>query len=198
MSGTIDFYNSQAQQLATQYDSLSFEQVHSSWLDRLVQLSPGKALDVGAGSGRDAQALAQRGWQVTAVEPAVRLRARGAARNPDIRWLDDRLPQLSALPESVSYRLILLSAVWMHLPESQRAVALARLCDLLDSDGILVITLRHGPGDPARPMYPVSVSELESLCAPLGLELLLLEGEAKDWLQRNQVHWQTVALRHRK
>ena len=34
----------------------------------VADLSPGRALDLGCGEGADARWLAQRGWQVTAVD----------------------------------------------------------------------------------------------------------------------------------
>jgi hypothetical protein len=56
------------------------------------------ALDVGAGSGRDAAWLDSLEHDVVAVEPAAGMRREGALRHPEarIRWLDDRLPDLTA------------------------------------------------------------------------------------------------------
>lgn len=49
------------------------------------------ALDVGAGSGRDAAWLASLGYEVVAAEPAAGMRIEAQRRHPDprIRWLDD-------------------------------------------------------------------------------------------------------------
>jgi SAM-dependent methyltransferase len=66
---SMRFYDDHAHQLFDQYQSLGFENVHGEWLHQLPE-QVGLALDVGAGSGRDAKALAERGWQVMAVEPA--------------------------------------------------------------------------------------------------------------------------------
>ena len=75
---SFNYYDEHAQQLFRQYHSVKFERVHSDWLHHLPEQT-GLALDVGAGSGRDAKALADRGWQVMAVEPAERLRKLGQA-----------------------------------------------------------------------------------------------------------------------
>lgn len=69
-------YHEHARRFFDQYQSVDFEQVHRDWLSLMPEQS-GLALDVGAGSGRDARALAERGWQVVAVEPADNLRQLG-------------------------------------------------------------------------------------------------------------------------
>ncbi|MEP4259460.1 MAG: SAM-dependent methyltransferase, partial [Rhizobiaceae bacterium] len=71
-----DVYSQKARAFYDQYQSLAFEQVHQDWLSFLGD-KQGLALDVGAGSGRDSSALAARGWDVVAVEPATGLRELG-------------------------------------------------------------------------------------------------------------------------
>lgn len=201
MNDTITHYHNHAQSLAAQYDALPFCMVHQSWLPRLASVPTGKALDIGAGSGRDARGLQASGWQVTAVEPAAALRQLGQQHTEQpSRWLDDQLPDLPVLTkEGERYPLILLSAVWMHLPPVQRGAALARLAALLTETGMLVISLRHGPSEPGRAMYPVSVEELAELAEPLGLQLELPDNQtlAQDCLNRDAVRWQTVVLQYR-
>jgi SAM-dependent methyltransferase len=50
--------------------------------DELGELPPGRALDLGAGEGRNAVRLAERGWRVTAVDfsPVALDKARRLAR----------------------------------------------------------------------------------------------------------------------
>jgi 2-polyprenyl-3-methyl-5-hydroxy-6-metoxy-1,4-benzoquinol methylase len=117
----MDFYTTHAKRLSQQYDSLSPEQVHAGWLTYLPVVQPysNQALDLGAGSGRDAAWLASMGWDVLAVEPSSGLRdiGRNSTSEQSVRWLDDTLPQLSAISDSYnsSFHLILASAMWMHL-----------------------------------------------------------------------------------
>jgi SAM-dependent methyltransferase len=185
-----DVYSQKARAFYDQYQSLTFEQVHQGWLSFLVDKS-GLALDVGAGSGRDSSALAARGWDVVAVEPAAGLRelGQGATRNQSIHWVDDQLPDLGKI-RKLSYRfdLILVSAVWMHIPPSDRERAFRILTELLAPGGMLVITLRHGPGYGERVFYDVSREELEGFAKRRALiPLPLPVGRKKDELQRNEV-----------
>jgi protein-L-isoaspartate O-methyltransferase len=91
-------YAGEADALAVQYESVTFEDVHGPAL-HLLPSRPGLALDIGAGTGRDAAALATRGHAVTAVEPTAELRAHGERLHAGsgIRWLDDGLPELAAV-----------------------------------------------------------------------------------------------------
>ena len=82
MSDNISYYSKHAERLTAQYNSVSFEQVHEDWLEEIPQ--QGLALDIGAGSGRDARYLASRGLSVVAVEPAGGIRER-VSTSPKLR-----------------------------------------------------------------------------------------------------------------
>ncbi|REN11303.1 class I SAM-dependent methyltransferase, partial [Mycobacterium tuberculosis] len=73
---------------------------------------PARVLDIGAGSGRDAAALAALGHRVVAVEPTPELRAEGMRRHAalPIEWIDDHLPGLHRVQAlGVRHDLILLT-----------------------------------------------------------------------------------------
>lgn len=193
-----DPYSQRAQHFFNQYQQLAFETVHESWLHHLPT-DPGYALDAGAGSGRDAAALARRGWDVIALEPAAELRQLGeeATRGFAVQWLEDRLPELSGVQHLCQrFNLILVSAVWMHLPPNQRNEAFNRLTELLTPGGIIVITLRHGPGDGERTFHEISRSELEGLADEKTLTALATdEWPQDDQLGRDEVWWETVVFK---
>ena len=83
----------------------------------------------------------------------------------------------------------------MHLPESERPLALNRLADLLSENGIMYISLRFGPNDEARPMHPVSYEEVATLAKDNGLSARNLNPvPSQDGLQRDDVKWVTVEV----
>lgn len=199
MTSTIKHYSENAQHYFSLYNSVDAENVHAQWLTFLENSTPASALDVGAGSGRDAGWLASKGWHVTAAEPAphlLELASKNTSTN--ITWCDASLPDLSSLPSnSNNFDLILLSAVWMHLPEDERPQAIKRLAELLSPNGRMYISLRFGPNDEARPMYPVSYAELNKLASENGLVACNLDPvPSKDGLKRDEVNWVTVELIH--
>ena len=197
MKGTIQHYSEKASHYYSLYNSVEAENVHNDWKSFLQTTSPGKALDVGAGSGRDANWLAQQGWQVVAVEPADELRKLAASSShKDVTWSNSSLPYLSELShQEEAFKLILLSAVWMHIPINERPAALKTLSELLSQNGYMYISLRFGPSDDNRPMYPVSYDELQTLARDCGLTTRNLNSiPSKDRLSRQEVEWVTVEL----
>jgi SAM-dependent methyltransferase len=193
----LDVYNQRARDYADSYESVQTEQVHGEWLSVLPDTKL-LVLDVGAGSGRDAAWFARKGHEVVAVEPAneMRDRAQRLHPHPAIHWIDDRLPALEEV-HAFDYRfdVILLSAVWMHVPESQRDCAFRKLTDLLKPGGLLVFTLRSEPADDGRAMYPVSAEDLRHRANQRALEVLRDRSETADAIGRKDVQWSTVVFR---
>lgn len=195
MSATISFYDKNATQLAQQYDSLAFESVHQSW-SQYWPKTGATVLDVGAGSGRDARWMSERGCTVVAVEPSIRLRDLvQQSCSEDVICLDDSLPHLNHVVRLAKrYDLVMLSAVWMHISIEQRSAAIKVLSNLLVDDGILVITLRHGGFKDGRETFGVCVLELDKLAGDFGLVCCHVE-DNKDFLKREEVMWQTVVMK---
>jgi SAM-dependent methyltransferase len=206
------FYNENSHELAQQYLSKSFDEVHQSWsqfLPSIIQNPHAHILDIGAGSGRDAKHFAElavkehgtnNNIQVFAVEPANLLAKLGArqTKSLNVKWLTDSLPALSVITkQEVSFDLILLSAVWMHIPTTDRARSIGKLANLLKPGGKLVISLRHGQTDEERKerkMHTVCADELKQLAKDVGLFTLLETPKEEDKLGRNHVSWQTLVL----
>jgi len=180
-------YASDAERLARQYESVTFDQVHRDVLPYL-DVAPCLACDIGAGTGRDAAALSARGYRVTAVEPVKELRAIGRRLHPDagISWVDDALPVLREI--NGPFGLVLITAVWMHLDAEERARGLRRVAGLLGHGGRLALKLRHGPVPPGRRMFDVPPAEVIDGAAGLGLELLHREHRT-DLHGRDGVTW---------
>lgn len=191
-TGTMG-YGKDAEALAQQYEEVPFERVHGHLLPWLPS-APGRAVDIGAGSGRDAAALAARGHEVVAVEPTPELRQVGRRLHGDapITWFDDALPHLPRLRGT--FDLVLLSAVWMHLDGRERVDGMRRLAELTGPGGRVAMTLRHGPPPAGRRMFAVSAAETIALAERSGL-VAVDQGEAPDWLARPGVRWSTLVFR---
>ncbi|QCO18655.1 class I SAM-dependent methyltransferase (plasmid) [Azospirillum brasilense] len=191
-------YGENATALTEQYESVAFADVHRDVL-HLFPSRPGRVLDIGAGTGRDAAALAALGHEVTAVEPTAELRSAGMrihAAQP-IRWVDDSLPELAVVRrQGGRYDVIMLTAVWMHLDQAQRAIAMPHIAGLLNPSGRIVMSLRHGPVPEGRTMYDVSAAETIELAESVGLRCIH-RNDREDMLGRGDVSWSFLGLEAR-
>lgn len=112
------------------------------------QLTPGTALDVGAGEGADAIWLAGRGWQVTAVDlsavaldrAAAHAAQAGAGIAERISWRHEDITSWDP------GRYSLVSAQYLHLPPDLRRALFGRLAQAVAAGGVLLI-VGHHPSD---------------------------------------------------
>ena len=191
---SVSVYDGSAERMADLYESTSFDQVHVDVLDLLPEAGTA-VLDIGAGSGRDAAALADRGHMVTAVEPSAGLRRQAVTRHAssDVEWVDDALPKLARLHER-QFAFILVSAVWMHLVPRDRAPAIRRLAQLLAPGGHLAISVRIGPADSGRSIRQIDTRALEADACKADLTPVR-NLERGDALGRAAVRWRTMVFR---
>jgi 2-polyprenyl-3-methyl-5-hydroxy-6-metoxy-1,4-benzoquinol methylase len=141
--------------------------LHDS-VSHLIPKSPGRIVDIGAGTGRDAAWFAEMGHRVAAVEPldAMRVPAMALHPSPRIEWLDDSLPELAVLRgRGKRFDLVMLTAVWMHLDEAERIRAMPNVAALAKAGAAVTMTIRHGPVPPGRRMFAVSAEETIGLAA---------------------------------
>ncbi|MFJ6012875.1 class I SAM-dependent methyltransferase [Streptomyces sp. NPDC092952] len=188
-------YAEAADALAVQYEEVTFDEVHRDVL-HLVPAGPGRILDVGAGTGRDAAALAARGHGVVAVEPTKELRAHGERIHvhSGVEWVDDLLPDLRLSRHPGRFDAVFVTAVWMHLDAGERRRAMARIAALLVPGGRFFVNLRHGPVPDGRRMFAVSADETVELGAAYGLRVVH-RSERADLHGRGGVRWSSLVFR---
>jgi SAM-dependent methyltransferase len=122
-------------------------------------LTPGRALDLACGEGRNSIFLAQQGWDVTGVdfsgEAIAKSRRLAQARQPPVT-VDWRCADATRFAKPSSYDLAML--VYLQLPAPQRRLAIRAAWQSLRSGGVLLVIAHHsdnmaarvgGPQDPA-------------------------------------------------
>ncbi|WP_233809052.1 class I SAM-dependent methyltransferase [Paraburkholderia sp. HP33-1] len=191
-SGT-EGYAEAAQSLISQWQNISSDELHAAVL-HLIPTRPSSVLDVGAGIGTDAAALAAMGHKVVAVEPVDEFRAAGVKLHPSsrIEWLDDSLPELAALRATTGhFDIVMLTAVWMHLDEEERRRAMPNVARLLSNGALLIMSLRHGRIPEGRRMFDVSPDETIQLANVQGLQpKLVVRSESVQRVNRRMnVTW---------
>ncbi len=193
---STNYYDLNPDTLFAQYDGVDAADVHADWASAHLREEPGFACDIGAGSGRDANWLAARGWEVVAVEPSTLRNLAAERSHPRVVWMDDALPDLRVLRAlGRRFNLILLSAVWMHVAQNVRERAFRILSELLNPSGLLVITLRRG-GDAtenaARGFHDTSAEELIGFANRRAIALR--SHSTQPDLTRPAINWETLVF----
>lgn len=142
----------------------------------LESVRPGRALDVAAGEGRMALWLAQRQWQVTALDFSAVGLARGRQRaselDVDVDW---RVADATVAPlGDQEYDLVLV--LYLHLPMEQLGSVLARAAAAVAPGGVLLVlghdrdNLLRGVGGPQDVSVLYDVAELSRAAGGLVVE----------------------------
>jgi 2-polyprenyl-3-methyl-5-hydroxy-6-metoxy-1,4-benzoquinol methylase len=197
MKRVIEGYSAAAPHLIDRFNAVSSPDLFKPMID-LLPLARARVVDIGAGPGRDAAWLASMGHTVLAVEPVKEFRDAGMVAHAlsKIEWIDDRLPELIETKQRGQFDLVVLCAVWQHLDERQRLVAMHSLAELTTPGGLVIMSLRHGPGVPERTVYPIVPERTVGLALREGFTLLRrVEAQSmQPTNQRNGVHWTWLAF----
>ena len=116
-------------------------------------LTPGRALDLACGEGRNAVWLAERGWRVTAVDYSKVALAKAErlarTRGVDVEWV-----AADVLDYRPSGEFELVAVLYLQVPAAERRIVLERASDALAPGGVLLVVghdltnLTEGHGGP--------------------------------------------------
>lgn len=129
-------------------------------------IQPGRALDLGCGQGRNAVWLAQRGWQITAVDfsevALAQARCLPRSRATSVEWVMADLREYE--PPVGTFDLVL--HLYVHLPAPARRLVLRRAAAALAPGGVLlvlshdVVNLNIGYGGPSDPAVLYAAADI--------------------------------------
>lgn len=177
--------------------ALDFHEVCKSFIE-FLPVAPANILDVGAGAGQNAMALAQMGHSVVAVEPMPEFldAARKQYALHPIIWHQDSLPDLICLGKHTDqFDFILVDGVWHHLAESERERALQRFSALLKVGGRCALSLRNGPPGMGTLVFPTDAGETINQAKPYGLTpVMTLENQPSLFSYKTDVTWSRLVL----
>lgn len=142
----------------------------------LESVRPGRALDVAAGEGRMALWLAQRQWQVTALDFSAVGLARGRQRASELDVnVDWQVADATVAPlGDKDFDLVLV--LYLHLPMEQLGSVLARAAAAVAPGGVLLVlghdrdNLLRGVGGPQDVSVLYDVAELSRAAGGLVVE----------------------------
>ncbi len=145
-----------------------------------------KALDLACGEGRNAVWLAERGWDVTAVDfssvGVERGSAAAAERGITVNW---QIADLESWDLGVhSYDVV--AHVYLHWGGPQREPFLRRSAEAVADGGAMIVVshdrsnIDHGHGGPQNPELLTTPDELRDLLTASGLEVTRAELVYRD------------------
>ncbi len=148
----------------------------NAWIAATVgDLTPGTAVDLGAGEGRNALWLASLGWRVTAVDfSAVGLetgRRRAESLGLEVTWVT-----ADATTWVAPHPVDLVVMAYLQLPVAAFAAAVARATESLAAGGTLALishdrdNLTRGVGGPQDPAMLTTVDELTAAASGLAID----------------------------
>lgn len=154
----------------------------------VADLPPGRALDAGAGEGGDALWLAERGWQVTALdlsEVALQRGARAAAERGLVDRVEWRQADLAEEPP-VADAYDLVTSAFLHPSADVREKVIRGLAAAVAPGGTLLV-VNHDPSElarglprHARPEYFASAGELAAFLDPAEWEVQVAEARPRE------------------
>ncbi|WP_210438635.1 SAM-dependent methyltransferase [Nocardioides xinjiangensis] len=154
----------------------------------LADLTPGTAVDLGAGEGRNAIWLASRGWSATAVDfsqvaldKGARLAADLGPAAPDVTWVC-----ADATTWRPSAPVDLVVVAYLQLPADERRRAVRGAVESLRIGGTLLLVahdatnLTEGTGGPRDPAVLMTAEDVVADLAGLDVEVVRAERVARQ------------------
>jgi SAM-dependent methyltransferase len=165
-----------------------------------------RVLDIGAGTGRDASRLLKLGIDAHSVEPSAEMRKCALAAHPELdgRLFEGELPR--GMPGSIAgkYNGIILSAVLMHVPDTDLFDAAFAVRDLLVDSGKLLLSIPAERGDVPAGQDRDRLGRLMIIRSPAQVKLLFerlgftveSEWSSADASGREGILWVTLLFRY--
>jgi SAM-dependent methyltransferase len=200
---TVAQYDRRAREMCLRYEAADLSGLHARLL-RILPTPGATVLEIGCGSGREAEFLRSHGYEVTGIDASAAMVAEAVRIHPGLAGRLSRdtlpLPMHSSLLQR-TFDAVVSVAVFMHVPDAELEAAAAQIRILVRPGGILFIDVsrdraaleaeRDGIGRLFRERDP---DEYRRLFERQGF-ILVDRHESGDSLSRTGLRWISLAFR---
>jgi SAM-dependent methyltransferase len=140
LDSTLRYYNEHAEEFCANTFSLDMSELYRPFLERVPE--GGRILDAGCGSGRDALAFSQLGYEVEAFDASAEIVQ--IAREQT--GLDIKVDTFESFRFDEPFDGIWACASLLHLSETELVPCLIRMRDALAPGGVMYASFKLGDG----------------------------------------------------
>jgi SAM-dependent methyltransferase len=162
---------------------------------------PGRALDLGCGTGRDAVHLAQQGWTVTGIDGVTQAlseaRERATSAGVDVNWVEGDVTRIDELGLDERFDLVLDRGCFHGLSDDDRE-ACARGVNAVASPAASLLMFAFAPGFHGPAPRGISAEEIARRFGPeWELVSTTRDPEAKlpPWMRNADPSWHRLRRR---
>ena len=138
---TKDYYNNNAQEFVNSTFMVDMQSLYQPFLNLLPDF--GRILDLGCGSGRDALAFKNMGYQIEAMDYSAEL----VKQASDLTRIEVRLQSFYDLNEIDTYDGIWACASLLHCERHRLVDVLQRMIQSLKANGVIYMSFKYGDQD---------------------------------------------------
>ena len=146
---TLNYYDENAVEFACQTVSIDMHDLYELFISQLPQRDTQSVLDVGCGSGRDANYFAKQGYDVTAIDASAELIqwAQKHHMSSRISWVHLDFSSIEKQAWENKFTGIWACASLLHVPFLELPFIINSLLDTLTDYGVMYVSFKYGKGE---------------------------------------------------
>jgi len=197
---TLLYYQDNSSSLANRYESADVTEIQHLLLNTFTKNK--NLLEIGCGSGRDANFMFENGYDIIAIDGSKNMIEEAKKIHPNLsnRLFHKILP--NDLVFDYKFDGIYSIATLMHLDKKELIKAIQKIYNLLNDDGLFVISVslfrddidKYGFDKKGRFFLVLSKNEWIDICQKVGFSVKYIKTN-KDGLNRENIEWLTLVLK---
>lgn len=148
-TSSLKYYSDNAADFVNQTLNVDMQDLYNAFIKSLLTIQDQHILDLGCGSGRDANYFANQGFKVTAIDGSSEIIdvAKEVYCQSNISWQCCTFDEVAHTYQRQSFTGIWACASLLHVPYEELPFLLEKLILLLKKNGIFYASFKHGDSE---------------------------------------------------